>query len=100
MGDQVGGVVWCSSGIIFGSCCDSRLWLGQVKLVPFSLILEHLEAGNHHYQVLKLEPLEVRHNRGVDVGSGVYIVVTCTSYIHYNVIYLLFHIMDSISLCG
>ena len=34
MGDQLGGVVWCSSGIIFGSCCDGGLWLDQLEFVP------------------------------------------------------------------
>ena len=86
MGDQIGGVMWFSSGIIFGSCCDGELWLGQVKYVPFSLILAQFEAGNHHHQVLKLEPLEVWHHRGIDVGYGVCSVATCTSYTHYNVI--------------
>ena len=100
MGDQIGGAVVCSSGIIFGSCCDGGLWLGQVKRVPFYLILAHLEAGNHHHQVLQLEPLEVWHHRVIDVGSGVCSVATCTSYTHHNVIYLFCHIMYSISLRG
>ena len=65
-----------------------------------SLILEHLEAGNHHHQVLQLEPLEVWHHRGIGVGSGVLSVATGTSYNRYNAIYLFCHIMDSISFCG
>ena len=100
MGDQIGGVVWRSSGIIFGSCCDGGLWLGQVKRVQFSLILEHSEAGNHHHQVLQLEPLGVCRHRGIRVDSGLCSVATCTSCIHYNVIYLFYCIMDYISLCG
>ena len=59
MGEKIGGVVWCSSGIIFGSCCDGGLWLVQVKCVPFDLMLAQLEAGNHQNQVIQLEPLEV-----------------------------------------
>ena len=94
------GVVWCSSGIIFGSCCDGGLWLGQVKWLPFSLILAHLKAGNHNHRVLKLETLEVLHYRGIGVDYWVYSFATCTIYTHYNVIYLFCHIMDSIYLCG
>ena len=59
MSDQLEGVVWCSSGIIFGSYCDGGLWLGQVKCVPFALILSYLEAVNHHNQSIQLETLEV-----------------------------------------
>ena len=59
MGDKIGGVVWCSLGILFGSYYDGGLWLVQVKCVPFYLILAHLEAVNHHHQVLQLEPLEL-----------------------------------------
>ena len=50
--DQIFGVMWCSSGIIFGSCCDGDLLLGQVKCVPLDPILEKLEEENHHHQVL------------------------------------------------
>ena len=100
MGYQIGFVVWFSTGIIFGSCCDGELWLVQVKFVPFYLIMAHLESGNHHNRVLKLEPLEVLNNRGIGVDSWVLSVATCTSYTHYNVIYLFCHIMDYISLCG
>ena len=100
MGDQIGGVVWCSSGIIFGFCCDDGLWLGQVKWVPFSIIIAHLEAGNHHHQVIQLKPLEVWYHRVIFVGYVVCSVYTCTNYTHYNFIYLFGHIMDSISLCG
>ena len=32
MGDQIGGVVWFSSGIIFGSCCDGVLWLDRFNV--------------------------------------------------------------------
>ena len=88
MGDQIGGVVWSSSDKIFCSCCDGIFCIGQVKFVTFSLILAHLESGNHHHQVLQLETLEVWHHRGVGVGAGVCGVDTCTSYTHYNVIYL------------
>ena len=63
MGDQIGGVVRCSSGIIFGYCCDGDLWLGQVKYVLFDAVLENLEAINHHHQVLQLETLEVWFHR-------------------------------------
>ena len=45
MGDQIVGVLWSSSGIIIGSCCDGGLWLGHIKSVPFSIIPAHLEAG-------------------------------------------------------
>ena len=55
--------MWCSSDIIFGSCFDGDLWLGQVKCVPFAPVLEKLESVNHHYQVIKLEPLDVCHHR-------------------------------------
>ena len=51
--DQIGGVVWCSSDIRFGPCCDGDLCLGQVKCVPFTPVLENLEEGNHHNQVLQ-----------------------------------------------
>ena len=90
MCDQIVGLVWCSSGIIFGSCCDSGLKLGQVKLVPFSLILEHFEAENHNRQVISLEPLELCHNRLIGVGYEVCSVDTCTSYTHHKFIYLFF----------
>ena len=93
MGYQIGVVVWCSSSITFGSCCYGGLWLGQVKLVPFSLIISHLEAVNHHHQVLQLEPLEVWHHRVIGVGYGVCSVDACTIYTHYNVIYLFFFIL-------
>ena len=63
MCEKIGGVVWFSSGIIFCLCCDGGLWLGHVKCVPFSLIMEHFEAGNYHHQVLQLEPLEVWYHR-------------------------------------
>ena len=52
MGEKNGGVLWCSSVIIFGSCCNCGLWLIQIKLVPFSLIMSHLEEGKHHHKVL------------------------------------------------
>ena len=52
--------------------------------------MAHLEALNHHNQVLQLEPLEVWHQRGIGIGSGVYSVHTCTSDTHNNVIYLFF----------
>ena len=52
--------------------------------------MSHLEAGNHHRQVLKLEPLEVWYHRGIGVGYGVCSVATCTSYTHHNFIYLFF----------
>ena len=63
MGDQIGGAVWCSSSIIFGSYCDGDLWLGKVKYVPLDPVMEKWEAENHHHQVLQLEPLEVWHHR-------------------------------------
>ena len=53
MGDQIGGVIWCSSGIIFGSCFDGDLWIGQVKCVPVAPVIEKLEVENNH-QVLQL----------------------------------------------
>ena len=69
-GDQIVGVVWCSSGIIFGSCCGGDFFLVQVKCVSLDPILENLEAENHHHQVLKLEPLEVWHHRGLVLVLG------------------------------
>ena len=63
MGEQILGMVWFSSGIKFGSCCDVDLWIGQVKCVPLSSILSNLEAENHHYQVLQLQYLELWHHR-------------------------------------
>ena len=72
-------MVWCSSGILFGFYCDDVLWLGKVKYVPFTLIVAHLEAGNHHHQVLQLEPLKVWKHGVIGVGSGVYGVATCTT---------------------
>ena len=94
------GVVWCSSGIIFGFCCDGGLWLGQFKCVPFSLIMAHWEAVNHHHQVLLLGSLEVWLRRVIGVGSRVCSVATCSSYTYYNVIFMSCLIMDSIYLCG
>ena len=63
MGDQIGGAVWCLSGIIFGSCCDGDLQLRQIEFVPSDPILEQLEALNHHHNGLQVEPLEVWHHR-------------------------------------
>ena len=88
MGDQIGGVMWCSPGIIFGSCCDGGLWLGKVKGVPFSLNMSHLEAENHHHQVLQLESLYMWHHWLISVGYGVFSAAACTSYTHHNFIYL------------
>ena len=51
---QIVDIVWCSSGIIFGSCCDGDFWLGQVKCVPLSLVTENLEAENNYHRVLQL----------------------------------------------
>ena len=82
MGDQIEGVVWCLSGIIFGSDCGGLLWLGQIKCVPFSLIIAHLEASNNHHWVVQLEPLEVWHHRVTVVGSGICDVATCNWYTH------------------
>ena len=90
MGDQIVGLVWCSSGTIFGSYFYGGLWLGQVKCVPFTLVLAHLEAVNHNHQVLQLEPLDVWHQRVIGVGSGVCGFSACTSYTYYNVIYMSF----------
>ena len=42
MGVQTGDVVWCSSGIIFGSQCDGGLWLGQVEHVSSSFTIKPL----------------------------------------------------------
>ena len=82
------------------SCCDGGLWLGQVKFVPFSLMLAHLEEVKYYHQVLHLEPLDVWYHRGIGVGSGIYSVDTCTSYTHFNVIYLSFLIVVYISIFG
>ena len=54
MGGQIVGVVWCSSGIIFSYYCDGDLCIVQVKCVPFSPVLENLEAVNYHHKVLQL----------------------------------------------
>ena len=48
--------------------------------------------------MIQLEPLELWHHRGIGVGSVIFSVASCTSYTHYNVIYLFYHIMDSVSL--
>ena len=53
MGDQIGGMVWCSSGIIFGSFCDGGLRLVQVEYVAFAPMLAHLEEGSYHHHVLQ-----------------------------------------------
>ena len=63
-------MVWCSSGIIYGSCCDGELWLGQFKCVPLYTNLENLESGNYHHQVLQLEPLEVWNHRELVLVLG------------------------------
>ena len=34
--------MWCSSYLIFGSCCDGDLWLGQVTCVPFAPIIKKI----------------------------------------------------------
>ena len=68
--------MWCSSGIIFGSCCNGDLWIGQVKCVPLSPVLENLEAENHHHQVLKLEPLEMWHHRKLVLVLGYMVFLT------------------------
>ena len=73
-------------------------WPGLMSTI--SLVLTHLEARNHHHQVLQLELLDMWNHRGMSVGCGVLSVATGTSYTHYNVIDLFCHIMDSISLCG
>ena len=54
MGNQIGGMTWCLLGIIFDSCCDGDLSIGQVKCVLFDPVMENLEAGNHHHLVLQL----------------------------------------------
>ena len=71
MGDQIGSVVWYSSGIIFGYFFNCGLCLVQVECVTFYSVLAHLKAVNYHLQVIQLEPLEVWHHRGIGVGSGV-----------------------------
>ena len=63
MGDQIGGVMWCSSGRIFGYCCYGGLCLGQVECVTSAPTLVPLEVGNHHHRVLLSEPLEVWYHR-------------------------------------
>ena len=40
------------------------------------------------------------HHRGIGVGFWLCIVAICTSYTHYNVIYMFFHIIDSFYICG
>ena len=67
--------MWCSSGIIFDSCCDGDLWLVQVKYVPFAPVLKSLETGNYHHQVLKLEPLEVLHHRQLFMVLGSVVLI-------------------------
>ena len=63
MDSQIGYVLWCSSYIISGLCCDGDLWLGKVKFVPFAPVLENFEAENYCRWLLKLEPLEVWYHR-------------------------------------
>ena len=62
MGVQIVGFVWCSSDIIFGSCCDGDLCIFQVKCVPFSPMMENLEAEKYHNKVLQLDVLKVWHH--------------------------------------
>ena len=71
MYDQIGGVVWYLSGIIFGYYCDGRLWIGPVKFLPVSLMLTQLDAVNHHRQGIQLETLYVWHHMIIGVGSVV-----------------------------
>ena len=76
IGDLIRVVVWFLSGIIFGSCCDGDLWLDQVKCVPLAPVIDNLEAGNHHHQVLKLEPLELCHHRELVLVLGYVMFLT------------------------
>ena len=57
MGDQIEGVVWCLSGIIFGSYFDCTLWFVQVVCVASTPALAPLDVVNHHHQVITLEAL-------------------------------------------
>ena len=54
MGDQIGGLVWCSSDIIFGLYCYCGLWPGQFEGVPYYPTMVPLEVVNHHHAVLQL----------------------------------------------
>ena len=63
MGEKIGGVVWCSSIIISGSCCDGGLWIEQVECVPYTPVQVPLEVVNNHHQVLKLQSFEVWYHR-------------------------------------
>ena len=54
MGDKIEGLVWCSQGILFASCCDGGLWPGEVECVPSYYILGTLEVINNHNQELQL----------------------------------------------
>ena len=72
--------MWCSSGLIFGYYCGGGLCLGQVKCVPFYLMMAPLEAVNHCYHMLQLEPLDVWYHIVIVVGSGVLVVATYNSY--------------------
>ena len=56
VGDQIGGVMWCSSGKIFGFCFYDGLWSGRIKCLTFDIIMAHLEAGKYHRQVQQWEP--------------------------------------------
>ena len=57
MGDQILGVAWCLSGIIFGSYFDCTLWFVQVVCVASTPALAPLDVVNHHHQVITLEAL-------------------------------------------
>ena len=57
-----------------------------------SLILSHLEAGNHQYQVLQLEPLEVWYHRGIGVGLD-YLVFLHALFIPIIMLFIYFFIL-------
>ena len=88
MSNQLGGLAWCSSGIIFDSCCDGDLWIVQVECVPFDTVMDHLQAGNNHDQVLQFESLEVWHHMelALVLGSAVLLPELFFSHSEYNIL--------------
>ena len=46
-----------------------------IQCVSFAPVLENLEAGNYHHQVLQLEPLEVWHHRELVLVMGYAVLI-------------------------
>ena len=48
--DQIGGVGWCQSGVIFCSCCDGGFWSSQDECIPHATTMVPLVVVvNNHY---------------------------------------------------